>query len=400
MCGLYKDGALERQRAILEKASIAEEDKTAIRDYVNFKIAEKGLTATRAAKLMGLLRSSAERFTDGQNYASMKREEIVRTIARIEGAELKAWSKRDFKLILRMFLLWLGKDAAWIKIPSPRNDVQPEDMLSPDEVNALIDAALSLRDKAFIATLYEGGFRIAELATARVKDVTFDGQGAIMHVRGKTGLRRVRLVTSTPHLAQYLNAHPLRDNRDAPLWVYSDRPDTGLQYQAIRTQLNKIAARAGIKKRVNPHNFRHSRATFLASKLTEAQLEQYLGWEHGSDMPRIYVHMSGRDVDSAILEIHGMGDTKKKEEPTVKKCPFCAAINTADGKLCHLCKRPLEITAEGVLTLEEEVKELREKMAEMEEMVRGLSPLVNALRGEEGEEFIARQIAAKKREKA
>jgi integrase/recombinase XerD len=365
MSDIYGNDLKGKEEARLEKANLSEENKKLIKTFVDYKIAERGIAPTRAAKIMWVLRSISERFLDGMSYANLERADIVRIVAQIEqDGEMKAWTKRDYKLIMRMLLLWLGKDAAWVKVTPPRADIQPEDMLTPDEVDAMIDAAISLRDKAFIATLFEGGFRIAELATARVKDAVIDAQGAILMVRGKTGLRRVRLVTSTPHLSQWINAHPERDNRDAPLWVYTDRPG-GMKYQAIRVQLVKIAKKAGVKKKVNPHNFRHSRATYLASRLTEAQLEEYLGWVHGSDSPRTYVHMSGRDVDAAIMEMHGLGHSEKKSESTVKKCPFCETMNSIESKICYLCKRPLEITAEGVLNLEDEVKELRKELNEM-----------------------------------
>lgn len=40
----------------------------------------------------------------------------------------------------------------------------------------------------------------------------------------------------------------------------------------LKQRLRRIAKRAGIKKKVNPHSFRHARATFLANLLTEAQM--------------------------------------------------------------------------------------------------------------------------------
>ncbi|HDS45716.1 MAG TPA: hypothetical protein ENN68_06465 [Methanomicrobia archaeon] len=49
-----------------------------------------------------------------------------------------------------------------------------------------------------------------------------------------------------------------------------------------------------MKKRVNPHNFRHSWSTHLASRLTESQMEEYSGWVQGSKMLSIYVYLSGR----------------------------------------------------------------------------------------------------------
>ena len=67
---------------------------------------------------------------------------------------------------------------------------------------------------------------------------------------------------------------------------------------------------AGINKRVYPHLFRHSRATIMASHLTEFQMNQYFGWIQGSKMASTYVHLSGRDLDNALLEFNGMEVSK------------------------------------------------------------------------------------------
>ncbi len=80
-------------------------------------------------------------------------------------------------------------------------------------------------------------------------------------------------------------------------------------------QLIKISRKAGINKKIHPHLFRHSRATYMANYLTEAQMNQYFGWVQGSGMPAVYVHLSGRDVDDAILKANGF--TKPESSPTI-----------------------------------------------------------------------------------
>lgn len=277
-------------------------------------------------------------------------------------------------------------------------------MLTDDEVRAMIEAAASLRDKALVATLYDGGFRIAELGELRIKDVTFDTYGAVLIVRGKTGMRRVRIIFASPYLSQWMNTHPLRDNREAPLWV-SLTDNEMMNYFAIRAQLQKIAKRAGIDKKVNPHNFRHSRATYLASHLTESQLEEYLGWVHGSASPRTYVHLSGRDVDEKILQLHGLKKETEASEPTVKACPFCKTLNTFDAMVCHICKRPLEIKAEDVISLEDELNTLKEQYEEqkrrlevVEAREKERKPVDDALSAVLSDPAILRQIRKKLRE--
>lgn len=40
----------------------------------------------------------------------------------------------------------------------------PDDILTEHETSAMIDAAENLRDRAIIAMLYEGGFRVGEIS--------------------------------------------------------------------------------------------------------------------------------------------------------------------------------------------------------------------------------------------
>jgi len=75
-------------------------------------------------------------------------------------------------------------------------------------------------------------------------------------------------------------------------------------------------------------------------------MNQIFGWKQGSDMPSIYVHLSGRDVDDAILGVYGL---KKSEEEmpklTPKICPRCQQSNAYDGKFCSKCGLALGINA-------------------------------------------------------
>jgi len=43
------------------------------------------------------------------------------------------------------------------------------------------------------------------------------------------------------------------------------------------------------KKRVNPHSFRHARATHLANHLREDQMKEFSGWTQADEMGSIYV---------------------------------------------------------------------------------------------------------------
>jgi len=73
-------------------------------------------------------------------------------------------------------------------------------------------------------------------------------------------------------------------------------------------------------------------------------MNQYFGWTQGSDMPSTYVHLSGRDLDGAILKLNGLKveENEKEKESTVSKCPRCEKMNPSTGKFCQQCGLPLD----------------------------------------------------------
>ncbi len=338
----------------IKNSTICEANKQQIFEYENCCFSE-GIKIARVLKHLYELKILAELFGKEFNLAS--KQDVMRVVGLIERMDRAESTKRDYKILIRKFFRWMNKDdvIAWMKIPT-RNDTKklPEDMLSEEEIEKMINACEHPRDKAMIACLYESGTRISELGDLKIKHVKFDQYGAALMVDGKTGMRRVRIIFSSPYLATWLDNHPFRQNPEAFVWVGIGTVgrNVPLQYGAIRMHLKRIAEKAGIKKRIHPHLFRHSRSTHLAKHLTEAQMKQYLGWVQGSDMAAIYVHLSGRDVDDALLKMHGIvTDEKKDVQMSPKKCARCSVMNSPTTKFCSKCGMALDIKV--VLEIEE-----------------------------------------------
>jgi hypothetical protein len=192
--------------------------------------------------------------------------------------------------------------------------------------------------------LYETGARIGELIDLTVGDIEDRQHGKKVVIDGKTGMRRLPLVESVPHLNKWLNQHPNPD-KDNPLWckIQQGGPDDRLGYQYIcKKILKRKASDAGIEKPVNPHHYRHSRASELAKELKEAQLCQWFGWVQGSDVPAKYVHLSGRDLDQDYDAIHGLSDPEEDDNgPDVIECWRCQELNEPKARFCSRCGAPL-----------------------------------------------------------
>ncbi|MBU0513210.1 MAG: tyrosine-type recombinase/integrase [Proteobacteria bacterium] len=301
----------------------------------------------------------------GKEFPDANKGDIKRVVAEIENSHYVPHSKAELKTVLKKLYRWLRdseeypEEVRWIKTSSGKSGKKrlPEEILNTAEIKKLIKYAKNYRDRAFISLTYESGCRIGEILFVLIKHLEFDKYGVLVRVDGKTGPRRVRLVSSVHYLRDWLNVHPESENPEARLWMsYPGKPMT---YAGICGMLQKTALRAGIKKRVNPHAFRHARATHLANHLTEAQMKVYFGWVRGSEMAAIYVHLSGRDVDQALLsKVYGLKlpeRDQRKDQMRPVKCTRCGRDNPFTFKFCGLCGVPLnEKAAIEVIKQEQE----------------------------------------------
>lgn len=328
-------------------------NKAAILDFYEDCL-PRGLSKARILKYLYTLQSIAKLFN--KSFEKAAKDDIVDIVRKIEEKDYSDWTKHDFKVVIKIFYRWLRKadeypdEVKWIKARVRNGNLLPEEILTEDDIKKLVECATSLRDKAFILVLYESGCRIGEILTLRIRNVQFDDYGAVLIVSGKTGDRRVRIIASAPKLSAWLEHHPLRENTDAPLWVTvgTRTKNEVLGYGAAKAMLTDVAVKAGIKKRVYPHLFRHSRATFLANFLTEAQLKQHFGWVQSSGMASTYVHLSGRDVDNALLKLQGIKTASQEKEALLKtiSCRRCKESNSPTSRFCIRCGSPLDVKSE------------------------------------------------------
>jgi integrase/ribosomal protein L40E len=293
----------------------------------------------------------------GKTFRNPTRKDVEKLLREIDKKTDSMNTRKDYRVAVKRFYKWhLGEDeeypnvVRWIKTTNGQRRTLPKDILTTEERKALISACLNPRDRAFISLLADSGCRVGEVLTLLQKDLTFDQYGLILIVSGKTGGRRVRVVgDSIAHVSAWLDVHPKREP-EAPLFVGMDGRTNGrpMNYPAARKALRTAKERAGIKKRIHAHLFRHTRATELAANVAEAPLEDQMGWVHGSRMAQTYVHLSGRDVDRAILAAEGIEMEEEKEDKErnlPKACPRCEAINANDSRYCRRCSLPLSLEA-------------------------------------------------------
>ena len=309
-----------------------------------------------------------------KSFSQFVQRDVERLVCWIQSSHYTDHTKHDYKVVLKRYFQWLKQcnseeheypdEVKWIKTSFKGKRLLPESLLTKEELEKLVSAAENPRDKALVLTHFESGCRIGEILSLRIQNVHFDQYGAVLVVYGKTGARRVRVIGAAPLLASWINIHPFRHDQNTPLWigVGTVGRHEPLDYDSVRSIYHRLAKRIGLGKRLYTHLLRHTRATELANMLTEAQMKEHLGWVQGSDMPSTYVHLSGRDVDSALLKAHGIAveESKNEQRFTIKVCPRCRQNASSISDFCSFCG--LALNEKAALKLDENLRRVDDIM--------------------------------------
>lgn len=289
---------------------------------------------------------------------------VMREWKRVNGKEIAKSTKNQYYVGLKRFLKWHGilvknRDyldlAKEIKIKHAESEKQPSDLLTTEEIQKMIMVADGTRDKAIIATLADSGCRLGEILSCRIKDVECLPDGCrLTFPKSKTKSRTVLLQFASVYITQWILDHPQADNPDAPLWVTRRQKNIGskeekkLGFKVLKDRslygiVTKTAERAGIKKRIHPHLFRHTAATRISKKMSEAEMKMFLGWSKTSSMPAVYIHLSNDDLDNAVRAMNGTITVEVKDEKGLKviKCARCRNIIPSGARFCQVCGLPL-----------------------------------------------------------
>lgn len=325
-------------------------------------------------------------------------------------------TNKDYRIAIRMFGKRLAEDGVtvdmtddypasveWIPTTTSRDydpEPDPGEMLDWEaDVRPMIEACLNARDKALIATAWDAGPRSGELQALTVGDVSDHKHGLQITVDGKTGQRSVPLITSVPYVNKWLDAHPRRGERGAPLWC-SLTSGEALSYQMFRKIPREAAGRAGVDKPVTLTNFRKSSASHLASQgVNQAVLEDHHGWTRGSKAAARYIAVFGEASDREIARAHGVDVESEEPEPTAGvECPRCGRVTPREDAFCAWCHQALEPGA--VAEIEREQDQVRRELLkfakdhpELLETLEELEPLLEAVGGDPAVVDLAQRFA-------
>ena len=210
-------------------------------------------------------------------------------------ARLTSAMKRFYQYLIREKLI--GEDPS-MRLESPKLARGLPQSLSEHDVDALLAApdaraALGLRDKAMLETLYASGLRVTELVTLKVAQLSLEM--GVVRVMGKGSKERLVPLgeSAADVIQQYLTSariELLSGQKSDDLFV--TRRGRAMTRQMFWHLIKRHALTAGIRAPISPHTLRHAFATHLINHGADLRVVQLLLGHADITTTQIYTHVA------------------------------------------------------------------------------------------------------------
>lgn len=195
-------------------------------------------------------------------------------------------------------------------LESPKIGFHIPEVLTVDEIDRII-AAVDMeksegqRNRAILETLYSCGLRVSELCNLKISDLNFD-EGFIK-VEGKGSKQRLVPISDRAINEIKLWLEQRIEGRIKPGYedyVFLARWGNGISRIMVFHMIKELAAKAGIKKTISPHTFRHSFATHLLEGGANLRAIQAMLGHESIATTEIYTHIDRSMLRQEIIDHH------------------------------------------------------------------------------------------------
>jgi len=191
-------------------------------------------------------------------------------------------------------------------------------VLTPVEIQALLDAAPGPKAKAAMAVAYGAGLRASEVVNLRAGDI--DSTRMLLRVEQGKG-QKDRHAMLSPQLLEILREWWREGRRRGVLmpggWLFPGRDRlTPLTARQLGRIVHAAAAAAGIEKRVSPHTLRHSFATHLLEHGTDIRVIQVLLGHAKLETTTRYAQVATRTLQSVTSPLDRLGALTAEPPPS------------------------------------------------------------------------------------
>ena len=161
----------------------------------------------------------------------------------------------------------------------------------------------SLRDAAVIEVFFATGARVYEISNIRAENINLNS--GLIRIMGKGGKERYIQISNTAVL-DILRKYYAENKPEIKKSGYFFINNRGNRYteQSIRLMLKKYTLKAGIQRKITPHMFRHSFATYLIEEGVDVSCVQQLLGHSSIKTTQIYIHVAAKKQADILRELH------------------------------------------------------------------------------------------------
>ncbi|MDQ3190135.1 MAG: site-specific tyrosine recombinase XerD [Bacteroidota bacterium] len=202
-------------------------------------------------------------------------------------------------------------------LSAPKLKRKLPEVLSPEEVGKIIDAidlstAEGERNKAIMETLYSCGLRVSELTDMKISDI-YKKEGFIK-ITGKGNKQRIVPIGSfaQKYIDLYLDnsRKNIKIQKGFDNFLFLNKRGKNLSRVMIFTIIKLLTHKAGVKKTISPHTFRHSFATHLIEGGADLRAIQEMLGHASITTTEIYTHLDREYLRDAIIQFHPRSKSK------------------------------------------------------------------------------------------
>jgi len=212
---------------------------------------------------------------------------------------------RSFYQYLQLEKLIDGNPAELLE--SPKLVQHLPDTLSVEEIDRII-AEIDLsspngeRNRAIIETLYGCGLRVTELVHLKLDDL--HPKEGFVSVIGKGNKQRLVPLSSYTYkmirfYTEEVRIHQSIKKGNEP-YIFLNQRGAQLSRVMIFTIVKQLGEKAGLRKSISPHTFRHSFATHLLEGGADLRAVQEMLGHESITTTEIYTHLDKSYLESAL----------------------------------------------------------------------------------------------------
>ena len=161
----------------------------------------------------------------------------------------------------------------------------------------------SLRDAAVIEVFFATGARVYEISNIRAENINLNS--GLIRIMGKGRKERYIQISNTAVL-DILRKYYEENEPEIKKSGYFFINNRGKRYteQSIRLMLKKYTLKAGIQRKITPHMFRHSFATYLIEEGVDVSCVQQILGHSSIKTTQIYIHVAAKKQADILRELH------------------------------------------------------------------------------------------------